>query len=307
MPMPLQGATAPGSRLATLLTANCETIGTLCLVEAAAPGTPIIYAPVVATIDPRSGLYAAGAIEHAVLCAAGTKMARYYGLPAESSGFCTQTHVPDIQSGWEKADGGLLAILSDPDILVGPGLLGGATILCLEQIVLDVEVSRLARQAHTGVPVRDDLWLDEALERIGPGGSFLSERSTRVNAHAGEWRLSDLGVRGGHDAWEAAGSPTTLESAGERVAELLSAQRPLPLDDDAATALVALLESAQAVQTRRPRRPADRPVARVARRWCSRSDACGRGCPGSRRPRPAPTTTGRAPDRRCLRRSRRPA
>jgi trimethylamine---corrinoid protein Co-methyltransferase len=246
MPMPLQGATAPGSRLAALLTANCETIGTLCLVEAAAPGTPVIYAPVIATIDPRSGLYAAGAVEHAVLCAAGTEMARYYGLPAESSGFCTQTHAPDIQSGWEKADGGLLAILSDPDILVGPGLLGGATILCLEQIVLDVEVSRLARQAHTGVPVRDELWLDEALERIGPGGSFLSERSTRVNAHAGEWRLGDLGVHGGHDAWQAAGSPTTLESAGERVREILSRQRPLPLDDDAAAALAALAKRAEA-------------------------------------------------------------
>jgi trimethylamine---corrinoid protein Co-methyltransferase len=246
MPMPLQGATAPGSRLAALLTANCETIGTLCLVEAAAPGTPVIYAPVIATIDPRSGLYAAGAIEHAVLCAAGTEMARYYGLPAESSGFCTQTHEPDIQSGWEKAGGGLLATLSDPDILVGPGLLGGATILCLEQIVLDVEVSRLARQAHTGVPVRDELWLDDALEKIGPGGSFLSERSTRVNAHAGEWRLSDLGVRGGHDAWAAAGSPTTLRSAGERVREILSAQRPLPLGDDVAAALAALLRRAEA-------------------------------------------------------------
>lgn len=246
MPMPLQGATAPGSRLAALLTANCETIGTLCLIQAAAPGTPVIYAPVIATIDPRSGLYAAGAIEHAVLCAAGTEMARYYGLPAESSGFCTQTYEPDIQTGWEKADGGLLATLSDPDILVGPGLLGGATILCLEQIVLDVEVSRQARQAHAGVPVRDDLWLDEALDRIGPGGSFLSERSTRVNAHADEWRLSELGVRGGHDAWQAAGSPATLESAHERVGEILSAQRPLPLGDDVAAALAALQKRAEA-------------------------------------------------------------
>ena len=55
MPMPLQGATAPGSRLGTLLAANCETIGTLCLVQAAAPGTPVFYSPVVATMDPRTG------------------------------------------------------------------------------------------------------------------------------------------------------------------------------------------------------------------------------------------------------------
>ena len=211
MPMPLQGATAPGSRLATLLTANCETLGTLCLVQAAAPGTPVIYAPVLATMEPRTGLYAAGAVEHAVLCAAGTEMARYYGLPAESSGFCTQTFEPDLQTAWEKANGGLLVALSDPDILVGPGLLGGATVLSLEQIVLDVEEWRLARQAHTGMPVRDDLWLDDVLHAVGPGGSFLGQRSTRANARAGEWLLSDLGVHGSAEAWRAAGAPSTLE------------------------------------------------------------------------------------------------
>ena len=246
MPMPLQGATAPGSRLATILTANCETIATLCLVQAAAPGTPVIYAPVLATMDPRSGMYAAGAVEHGVICAAGTEMARYYGLPAESSGFCTQTFEPDLQTAWEKANGGLLVALSGPDILVGPGLLAGATTLCLEQIVLDVEEWRLACQARSGVPVSDELWLDDVLERVGPCGSFLGERSTRANTRSGEWRLSDFGVHGSRDAWKTAGAPTTLEYARGRVEELLAGQRSLPLDDDASAALAALQARADA-------------------------------------------------------------
>jgi trimethylamine--corrinoid protein Co-methyltransferase len=246
MPMPLQGATAPGSRLGTVLAANCETLGTLCLVQAAAPGTPVIYAPVIASMDPRTGMYAAGAIEHAVLCAAGTEMARFYGLPAESSGFCTQTYEPDIQTGWEKANGGLLAALADPDILVGPGLLGGATVLCLEQLVLDVEEWRLAQQALTGIPVREDLWLDDVLGRGGTGGSFLGERSTRANARGGEWRLSDFGVRGSHDGWQAAGAPRTLDYARERVQEILATQRSLPLDEDVSAALAALQRRADA-------------------------------------------------------------
>jgi trimethylamine--corrinoid protein Co-methyltransferase len=246
MPMPLQGATAPGSRLGTLLAANCETIGTLCLIQAAAPGTPVLYSPVVATMDPRTGLYAAGAIEHAVLCVAGTEMARYYGLPAESSGLCTQTYEPDMQTAWEKADSGLLVALADPDVLVGPGLLGGATILCLEQIVLDVEMIRGARQARTGIPVRDDLWLDEVLDKIGPCGSFLGERSTRNGARNGEWRLSDFGVQGSWDAWRAAGSPSTLAAAGERVETILAEQVSLPYSDDQAAALAALQRRADA-------------------------------------------------------------
>lgn len=246
MPMPLQGATAPGSRLGTLLAANCETIGTLCLIEAAAPGTPVVYSPVVATVDPRTGLYAAGAVEHAVLCVAGTEMARYYGLPAESSGLCTQTYAPDLQTAWEKADGGLLVTLSDPDILVGPGLLGGATVLCLEQIIIDVEEIRRARRARDGIAVREDLWLDDVLARVGPCGTFLGERSTRRNVRAGEWLLSDFGVQGGWDAWRAAGSPGTLESATERARAILAEHVPLPYDDDVAAALADVQRRADA-------------------------------------------------------------
>ena len=197
-------------------------------------------------MDPRTGLYAAGAPEHAVLCAAGTEMARYYGLPAESSGLCTQTYEPDLQTAWEKTDSGLLAVLAGPDVLVGPGLLGGATVLCLEQIVLDVEVVRRARQARAGVPVRDDLWLDEVLEAAGPGGSFIGERSTRNGVRGGEWRLSDFGVQGSWDSWRAAGSPTTVAAATERVRDVLASHAPLPYSEDQAAALAALQRRADA-------------------------------------------------------------
>jgi trimethylamine--corrinoid protein Co-methyltransferase len=241
MPMPLQGATAPGSRLATLLAANCETIGTLCLVQAAAPGTPVIYAPVIATMDPRTGGYAAGAVEHAVLAVAGCEMARFYGLPVEASGFCSGEYEPGVQAAWEKAHSALLVTLAWPDILVGPGLLGGAMILSLEQLVLDIEVGRIARRAHDGIPVRDELWLDDVMTRVGPGGSFLSERSTRQNARAGEWSTSGLGqAADGYEAWRAAGAPSALDAARRRVREILAGHRPEPLAPGVREALAGL-------------------------------------------------------------------
>ena len=181
-----------------------------------------------------------------MLCVAGTEMARYYGLPAESSGLCTQTYEPDLQTAWEKADGGLLVALADPDVLVGPGLLGGATILCLEQIVLDVEMIRRARQARAGIPVRDDLWLDEVLDKVGPCGSFLGERSTRLGARNGEWRLSDFGVQGSWDAWRAAGSPTPSPPPASASSRSSPTQVSLPYSEDQAAALAALQRRADA-------------------------------------------------------------
>jgi trimethylamine--corrinoid protein Co-methyltransferase len=197
-------------------------------------------------MDPRTGLYAAGSVEHAVLCVAGTEMARYYGLPAESSGLCTQTYEPDLQTAWEKAGSGLLVALADPDVLVGPGLLGGATVLCLEQIVLDVEVIRRSRRTQAGVPVRDDLWHDDVLGEVGPCGSFLGERSTRTGVRGGEWELSDFGVQTSWDAWRAAGAPSTVAAATERVHDILAAHTTLPLSEDQTAALTALQRRADA-------------------------------------------------------------
>jgi len=237
MPMPLMGATAPGSRLGTVLAANCETIGTLCLVQAAAPGTPFIYAPVVATMDPRTGRYAAGAIEQGALSAAAIAMARFYGLPVEASGSSTDALEPGPQAAYEKAALALMVTLAWPDILVGPGLLAGATMLSLEQLVIDVETFRAARQAHAGVPVRDDLWLDDVLVRVGAGGSFLGQPSTRANVRGGEWRLSDFGNRDPYETWRAAGAPGTVAAARTRIEEILATHRTVGLGDDQRTAL----------------------------------------------------------------------
>jgi trimethylamine--corrinoid protein Co-methyltransferase len=244
MPMPLMGATAPGSRLGTVLTANCEVIGTLCLVQAAAPGTPFIYAPVLATMDPRTGRYGAGAVEQGAMSLAAIAMARYYGLPVEASGSSTDAFEPGAQAAYEKAAMGIMVAMGWPDILVGPGLLGGAIMLSFEQLVIDIEIFRLARQGRAGVPVGDELWLDDVLTRVGPGGTFIGEPSTRRNIREGEWLLSGLGNRDTFETWQAAGGLSTVEAARARVEEILAVERPPGLDDAQLGALRALAKRA---------------------------------------------------------------
>jgi trimethylamine--corrinoid protein Co-methyltransferase len=225
---------------------NCETLGMLCLLQAAAPGTPFVYAPVLAVMDPRSGKYGAGAIEGTLLGAACTEMARYYGLPAEASGMGTDHHVPSIQAGYERALTGMLPALSWPDILVGPGLLGGSMILSLEQLLIDVEVFRMLKRARQGIDVDDDRWLEDVIDRVGPGGNFLAEKSTVKGIRGGEWYVSKLGVHDSFEGWAAAGRPGLLGEAREKVNMILSSHKPLPLDEKVERELERIQKRAEA-------------------------------------------------------------
>ncbi len=239
MPMPIMGATAPGSLLATVLLGNCETLGTLCLVETAEPGVPFIHAPTLATMDPRSGRVAGNA-PHAALNAAGVEMARYYGLPAMGSGPGCDAYAPGIQAAYEKAIGTAFGCLAWPDILVGPGTLAEATVFSFEQTLIDVEVWRLCRKTHEGVTVQEDRWLSDVLERVGPGGQFLGETSTRSNVREGEWLLPQLGVHDSYDAWAAAGAPDIMAEARVQVEDILARHEPTALGEDVEGALEEL-------------------------------------------------------------------
>ncbi len=231
MPMPLMGTTAPASLISTVVLGNCETLAMLCLIQAAAPGTPFIYAPALAVMEPRSGRYGSGSVEHTLLGAASTEMARYYGLPVEASTGGTDHHIPGIQAGYERAVNWLLPVLAWPDLLVGPGLLGGSMILSLEQLMIDVEVFRLCRRVHQGIGSEGDKWLEDVIASVGPGGNFLAQRSTKQAIRTGEWYISRLGVHDTYERWEELGRPDLLDEIKAKVRQILAEHTPLPLEE----------------------------------------------------------------------------
>ncbi len=240
MPMPLMGATSPASLVTTLTLANSETLAMLCLIEAAAPGTPFIYAPCPAVIHPRTGRFSGGSVELALLGCATTEMARYYGLPAEASTGGTDHFVPSIQAGYERGINWTLPVLAMPDLLVGPGLLGGATVLSLEQLIIDLEIFCMCRRLYQGIVNRSDQWLDEEIAKVGAGGNFLAFPSTRRALHAGEWYISKIGVHDTYEAWHMKGERSLLEEVHDYVEQLLASHQPLPLPDEVERELEAL-------------------------------------------------------------------
>ena len=245
MPMPLMGGTGPGNMISMTIQGNCEVLAMLCLAQAAEPGTPIIYAPALAVMNPRSGMYSAGAIENGLLSSAAIEMGKYYNLPVEGSGGGTDTFTPGIQASYERALNFLMAMLSWPDLMVGCGLLGGSMVMSLEQLVIDAEMFRMSKQAHRGVLTHQEAWLDEVIQKVGPGGNFLGEKSTVKNMRAGEWLIPRLGVHDTQNAWESSGSKDVLDEAREKVDQILKTHQPLALENDIKKELDRIYKKAQ--------------------------------------------------------------
>lgn len=245
MPMPLMGATAPASMISTIVQGNCEILSMLCLLQVHEPGVPVIYAPVLAVMDPRTGLLKNASMETAIMGAAATEMARYYGLPAQTTPGGSDAHISDVQCAYEGGAMALPTALAWPDIVVGPGLLDGSMVSCLEELLIDVEVFRFARQGHRGVVTDDEKWLADSIKEVGPGGNYLFQRSTRTALRSGEWFLSDLGSHESYEHWRASRKGDFLDQVRERVDQILATHQPLPLDEEVAKELDRIRESAK--------------------------------------------------------------
>jgi len=123
--------------------------------------------------------------------------------------------------------------------------MGGSMVLSLEKLLIDVETFRMAKRARQGISADEGKWLEEVIHRVGPGGHFLTESSTVRALHEGEMYVSQLGWHDSFEAWEAAGKPTLLGEAREKVDQILAAHQPLPLDEDVERELDRIQKRAQ--------------------------------------------------------------
>jgi trimethylamine--corrinoid protein Co-methyltransferase len=226
MPLPLMGTTAPITVAGATVVAMAELLSAVVLFQLAAPGCPLIAAPVPAAADLRSGLFLSASPEARAATLAGVEMAkRHYGLPTQGGGIGGDAKAPDFQDGIEA--GGLLDALLGADSLVGLGCIDGVQITSLATIVLHDEAAALVKERLREVSFDPAACLLDDIRAVGPGGHYMGRRSTRRQAHDA-WRPAVL-RRG---AFETYHGRTLVQDALERAHELLATHEVKPLPDD---------------------------------------------------------------------------
>jgi trimethylamine---corrinoid protein Co-methyltransferase len=247
MPMPMMGTSAPTGLRSTVVSGNAEVLGAITLAQVAHEGWPVIYAPALASMEPRTGRWAGGGPEHSILGAATTELGRWYGLPVTASNGGADPFWTGVQATYERTLNTTLPALSWPDILIGPGSVGGASTLALEAMIVDVEVFRMLRRIHEGITEgRGETDVLAALDEVGPVGDFLARTETRDAVRGGEWFMPRIGWHGTYDRWEAKGRPDVLAEARAAARAAIDGHRPIPFPDGVDAELERIERAARA-------------------------------------------------------------
>jgi trimethylamine--corrinoid protein Co-methyltransferase len=247
LPCPTAGTTAPLSISGALVQQNAEVLASLVLAQLVQPGLPIVYAGRLAMMEPRSGSSVWGGIELGLASAATVQIGHYYGLPVNVYGFSTNSHVLDIQNGYERAFNALLPALAGVDELSGIGEMEAGVIGSFAQMVCDNEIAASIRRLRNGFAVDEAALAVDVIAKVMRGDrNFLSQPHTRRYLRAGELYFTQLAERAPWETWDREGRKGMVDRAQVEAERILAEHQVPPLSTEQELALDEIMSKAQA-------------------------------------------------------------
>jgi trimethylamine--corrinoid protein Co-methyltransferase len=239
MTMASAGSTGPVTLAGNLVVGNAEVISALALMQMIAPGCPVFYAAAQTAVDLRTGAYTGGGPEDFLFGAATNLLADYYNVPLSMGAFATGAKEPDWQAALDNSLSAFMAVSTLSDMLLGAGLLHGSRIFSYEMLVMDCEIWSLLENMFTGIEVNETTLALDAIQQVGPGGSYLGQKHTRQYMRK-RW-IPTLMDRRTYDEWSS-NRDGSRDWARENATRILDQHYPDPLDRYQKSALSEIIQ-----------------------------------------------------------------
>ncbi len=126
-------------------------------------------------------------------------------------------------------------------MIYGAGMLDSGLIFSYAQLAIDNDIFKMIRKVMQGMRVDDENLAVDIIKSVGPGGDFLMQDHTMKYMRTLP-SVPNLIDRGNRENWLASGEKGLAEKAAEKAAEILANHKPLPLSDEAKSALRAVVE-----------------------------------------------------------------
>ena len=176
---PMCGTTAPITLAGNVLTHVAETLGGITLVQSVNEEAPGICGSVGSISDLRTMGNLGGPIERAMINAAVSQMAQYFGIPLYSTAGTSDAKEVNIQAAYESAMSSLLVAMSGANYIHDiAGLMEFDLTVSYEKLVMDNEILGMCQRVLRGIEVNDDTLATDLIIEKGPGKDFLAEEHT---------------------------------------------------------------------------------------------------------------------------------
>ena len=153
-------------------------------------------------LDMRTGSMSLGSPENTLMGVASVEIGHHLGLPVHNSGLSSDAKHPGLQAGYEKGMKALPAALTGVDLISGGfGALDSSSVWHLPMVPIDAEVARMVKRLVAGADISPETVMLDVIERVGVGGNYLKEKSTRERVRAGEHFQPVIGSRLPFEQW----------------------------------------------------------------------------------------------------------
>ncbi|MEM7731424.1 MAG: trimethylamine methyltransferase family protein [Pseudomonadota bacterium] len=221
------GATAPATLAGFLAQSLAETLASLVMVNVIKPGHPMVFSNWPLVIDLRTGAFAGGGGEIALLNAASAQVSNWLGLPSGVAASMTDAKAIDAQYGVEKGMTSLAAALAGANLIYeSSGMTASLLGASFEAFVLDDEMHSMSYRALRGVEVTpENLGFEAICDAVLGEGHFLGGDHT-IGAMERDYFYPLLADRDNPRTWEEKGAPDAWGMARRRAQDLLQTHRP---------------------------------------------------------------------------------
>lgn len=230
IPAPQLGSTAPATLAGLLVQHNAEFLSGLVMAQLVKPGLPCMYSGSPSLMDMRYGTGCVGNVEVTMLCSAYAQIARVYHIPSGAYMGISEAKLVDAQSGLESAVGLVGGTLAGINCITGPGMLGFENCQSYEKLIIDNDICGMALRLLKEISFSDEALAHDLINKVGPGGHFLSEKHTLKWFQLEEFMPSTVIDKISKPKWEQMGGKDALKRAKEQVDKILSEHHPKPLE-----------------------------------------------------------------------------
>lgn len=227
------GATAPATLAGILTQSLAETLASLVMVQTIKPGYPMVFSNWPFVIDLRTGAFAGGSGETAVLNAASAQVSNWLGLPSGVASSMTDAKAIDAQYGMEKGITSVTAALAGGNLIYeSSGMTASLLGASFEGFVLDDEMHSNSYRALRGIEVSEaTLGFDTICEAVLGEGHFLGKSDT-YEAMERDYFYPGIADRNEPRTWAETGSTSAWERANHKAKQILKEHTPSYLSDE---------------------------------------------------------------------------